>query len=99
MAASDIWATNPEQWLAAIVDSSDDAVVGKTLDSIIRSWNAGAKRVFGYEPQEIIGQSVLLLIPPERQDEERYIVDRLARGERIEHFETVRMRKDGTRID
>src|SRR5262249_27889753 len=90
---------NPEAWLAAIVASSDDAIVGKTLDSIIRSWNAGAIRMFQYEPSEIIGQSVLRLIPPELQHEEQAIVDRLARGQRIDHYETVRLRRDGTRID
>jgi PAS domain S-box-containing protein len=91
--------TNPAAWLAAIVDSSDDAIVGKTLDSVIRSWNTGATRIFQYQPAEIIGHSVLELIPPELQHEEKAIVDRLSRGERIEHFETVRLRRDGTRID
>jgi PAS domain S-box-containing protein len=88
-----------EAWLAAIVQSSDDAIIGKTLDSIIRSWNAGAARMFGYEADEIIGQSVLTLMPPRLQFEEPQIVGRLARGERIDHFETIRRRKDGTEIE
>src|SRR6476646_2724561 len=94
-----LFATNPEAWLAAIVDSSDDAVVGKTLDSVIRSWNAGATRVFGFEAAEAIGQPVYLIIPPERYEEEPRIIEQLLRGERIDHFETVRLRKDGTRIE
>jgi PAS domain S-box-containing protein len=90
---------NPAEWLAAIVDSSDDAIIGKTLDSTIRSWNAGATRIFGYEANEIVGRSVLLLIPPELHQEEPEIVSRLARGERIDHFETVRLRRDGSRVE
>jgi two-component system, sensor histidine kinase and response regulator len=91
--------SNPEAWLAAIVESSDDAIIGKTLDSIIRSWNDGARRIFGYEAHEIIGRSVLTLIPPELHYEEPEIIARLARGERVDHFETVRLRKDRSRID
>ena len=94
-----LWDDNPTAWLAAIVESSDDAIIGKTLDSTIRSWNAGAERIFGYTASEIIGRSVLVLMPPELHDEEPMIVDRLARGERIEHFETVRVRKDGQHIE
>ena len=89
----------PEAWLAAIVDSSDDAIIGKTLDGTIRSWNAGAIRIFGYTADEMIGRSIYALIPPERQQEEPEIVAQLARGERVEHFETVRVRKDGTRVE
>jgi PAS domain S-box-containing protein len=85
--------------LAAIVESSEDAIVGKSLDGIIRSWNAGAQRIFGYTPQEAVGRSITMIIPPERQDEERAILERLRRGERIEHFETVRVAKDGRRLD
>ena len=90
---------NPEAWLAAIVESSDDAIIGKTLDSVIRSWNAGARRVFGYEASEIIGKTIYALIPPELQDEEPRIIARLLKGERVDHYETVRVRKDGSRID
>ena len=97
--ADDLLATNPEAWLAAIVDSSDDAIIGKTLDSVIRSWNAGATRVFGWTPEEAIGQPVYILIPPERHYEERDIIGRLVRGDRVDHYETVRLHKDGTRLD
>jgi PAS domain S-box-containing protein len=93
------WIDNPSAWLAAIVESSDDAIVGKTLDSVIRSWNAGATEMFGYEPGEAIGHSVLMLIPAELHEEERLIVSRLSRGERVKHFETVRLRKDQSRIE
>jgi len=85
--------------LAAIVESSDDAIVSKTLDGIIRSWNGGATRIFGYQPHEIIGQPILRIIPPELHDEEREIMARLRRGERMEHFETVRLTRDGRRIN
>ena len=94
-----LFATNPEAWLAAIVESSDDAVVGKTLDSIIRSWNAGATRVFGYSAAEAIGRPIYLIIPRERYAEEPRIIEQLMRGERIDHFETVRLRKDGSEIE
>ncbi|HEV2855287.1 MAG TPA: PAS domain S-box protein [Thermoanaerobaculia bacterium] len=85
--------------LAAIVESSQDAIVSKTLDSIIRTWNAGAERLFGYRAEEAVGRSITLIIPPERLGEEQEILARLARGERIEHYETVRMAKDGRRLD
>ncbi|MEP6620020.1 MAG: ATP-binding protein [bacterium] len=94
-----LFAIAPEAWMAAIVESSDDAIVGKTLDGIIRSWNAGAARIFGYAPSEIIGRSVLELIPPELRGEEAMIVERLSRGERVDHYETVRLRRDGTRVE
>jgi PAS domain S-box-containing protein len=90
---------NPAAWLAAIVESSDDAVIGKTLDGVIRVWNSGAMRMFGYEAHEIIGRSVLTLIPADRRHEEKEIVARLARGERVAHFETVRLRKDATEVE
>jgi PAS domain S-box-containing protein len=85
--------------LAAIVESSDDAIVSKTLDGIIRSWNAGAERLFGYAPHEAIGQPITLIIPPNRLDEEHEILARIARGERVQHFETVRVSKQGRLID
>ncbi len=85
--------------LAAIVESSDDAIIGKTLDGVIRFWNAGAERVFGYSAAEAVGQSITLIIPPDRLDEEREILGRLRVGERIEHFETVRVTKDGRPVD
>jgi PAS domain S-box-containing protein len=84
--------------LAAIIESSDDAIVSKTLGGIIETWNSGAVRIFGYLAEEAIGRHISLIIPPERIDEEASIISRLKRGERIEHFETVRRRKDGTRI-
>ncbi len=85
--------------LAAIVESSDDAVVSKDLDGTILSWNAGAERIFGYTPDEAIGKPITLIIPPERLAEEHEILGRLRRGERVEHFETVRVAKGGRRID
>src|SRR3984885_915384 len=85
--------------LAAIVDNSDDAIVGKDLNSIITSWNQGAERIFGYTAKEMIGTSILRLIPSDRQGEEEEILARLRRGERSEHFETVRVTKDGRQLD
>jgi PAS domain S-box-containing protein len=85
--------------LAAIVESSDDAIISKSLDGIIRSWNSGAERLFGYRHAEAVGQPITLIIPPEHIDEERAILEQLRRGERIEHFETVRVGKDGRRLD
>ena len=85
--------------LAAIVESSDDAIISKSLAGIILSWNRGAERVFGYTAEEAIGQPVLMLIPPGQHDEEPEILRRLQRGEHIHHYETVRRRKDGTLID
>jgi two-component system sensor histidine kinase UhpB len=85
--------------LAAIVDSSDDAIVSKTLEGVITSWNAGAERLFGYTASEAIGQHISLIIPLNRRDEETVIIERIKRGERIEHFDTVRIRKDRTLLD
>ncbi|HEU6449570.1 MAG TPA: PAS domain S-box protein [Verrucomicrobiae bacterium] len=92
-------AESAAQHLAAIVESSDDAIVGKDLNATIKSWNAGAERVFGYKPEEIIGKSILTIIPPERQVEEAEILSRIHRGQAVKHFETVRVRKDGSKID
>ncbi len=85
--------------LAALVESSDDAIVSKTLDGTISSWNRGAEKVFGYSAAEAVGQPMLMLLPPERASEEPDILARIGRGESVEHFETVRVRKDGKRID
>jgi PAS domain S-box-containing protein len=86
------------RWLAAIIESSDDAIVSKNLDGIITSWNRGAEQVFGYTAEEAIGQPITIVIPQDRQDEERAILTRIRRGERIDHFETVRQRKCGSLI-
>jgi PAS domain S-box-containing protein len=85
--------------LAAIIESSEDAIISKTLDGIITSWNAGAERLFEYTADEAVGRSITLIIPTERRHEEDKILERLRRGERIEHFETVRQSKRGRRID
>src|SRR4029079_18839534 len=85
--------------LAASVVSSDDAIVGKTLDGCVTSWNAGATRIFGYEPKEMIGQSIIKIIPPELRQEEDEILAKLKRGEHIAHYETVRLAKDGRRLN
>ena len=85
--------------LAAIVESSDDAIIGKDLNGVITSWNKGAERLFGYSAQEVVGKPVTILIPQERLDEEPSILQRIRRGERIDHFETVRRHKDGRLMD
>ncbi len=79
----------------AIIESSDDAIVGKTLDGTVTSWNRGAEVIFGYTRSEMIGRSLLVLFPENRKDEERFIIERLLLGEKVDHFETVRIRKDG----
>lgn len=85
--------------LAAIVESSDDAIIGKDLNGVITSWNRGAKQLFGYTAQEAVGQPVTMLIPPDRLDEEPPILEQIRRGESIEQYETVRQRKDGSRLN
>ena len=87
------------QRLAAIVESSDDAIIGKDTNGIINSWNQAAERIFKYKPEEVIGKSVMILIPPERHSEEAEILELVRSGEQVKHFETVRMRKDGSLID
>lgn len=84
--------------LAAIVEGSDDAIVSKNLNSVVQSWNPGAERIFGYTAEEMIGRPITVVIPPERIDEEQQILARLQRGERVEHFTTVRVRKNGERF-
>src|SRR5262249_43196807 len=88
-----------QYWLSAIIESADDAVISKTLDGVITSWNAGAERIFGYTAEEAIGRPVTMLIPDDHPDEEPKILARIRAGERVDHYETVRVRKDGTRID
>jgi two-component system, chemotaxis family, CheB/CheR fusion protein len=85
--------------LASIVESSDDAIISKDLNGTIATWNRAAERLFGYAAEEVIGKSITILIPAERMDEEVDILDRIRRGERIEHFETKRRRKDGSIVD
>src|SRR5215475_8263064 len=89
----------PVAWLAAIVEHSDDAIISKDLNGIITSWNIGAEKIFGYKADEIVGQSILKLIPPDRHSEEDFILAKMRKGERIKHFDTVRRRKDGTLVD
>src|ERR1043165_8701163 len=85
--------------LAAIVASSDDAIISKNLEGIIVTWNEGAVRIFGYSPEEVIGKSITILIPPDRLQEEPAILARLRAGQRVDHYETVRVRKDGRLVD
>ena len=89
----------PDAFFAALVGSSSDAIISKNLDGVITSWNKGAERLFGHTAAEIIGRRIETLFPPDRLDEEAAIMERIRRGERIEHFETVRRRKDGTLVD
>jgi PAS domain S-box-containing protein len=90
---------NATQRIASIVESSDDAIVSKDLNGVIINWNKGAERIFGYTAEEVVGKPITILIPPDRHDEEPSILERIRRGERVEHFETVRMRKHGSRVD
>ncbi len=89
---------DPAVHLAAIVASSDDAIISKDLNGVVTSWNAGAERLFGYTADEMIGKPILILIPEERQDEEPGILERIRSGDRIDHYETVRQRKDGSQV-
>src|SRR4051794_10991117 len=85
--------------LAAIVDSCDDAIIGMTLDGTVTSWNKAAEQIFGYSAQETIGRDISILIPPDLEDEEPRMLERVSQGERVEHYESVRRRKDGTLVD
>src|SRR5437588_7470629 len=85
--------------LAAIIESSDDAIVSKTLDGIIRTWNNGAERIFGWSAEEAVGKSITLIIPEDRLEEETQILRRLRAGERVDHFETIRKGKDGRLVE
>lgn len=89
---------NVQAELAAIVQSSDDAIIGKDLDGVITSWNRGAERLYGYSAEEMIGRSIAVLMPPEAADDFPNIMQRLQRGDRVDHYETVRLAKDGTRL-
>src|ERR1700760_594584 len=94
--------TNSEETiahLAELVESSDDAIISKTLDGTILSWNAGAEQIYGYTATEVIGQPMTLLLPKDRIEEEAEILTRIGRGERVEHFETIRKTKSGELID
>ena len=87
------------RWLAAIVESSNDAILSTDLDGLITSWNKSAERIYGYLAEEAIGHPILILVPPERHGEEQVLLARIRRGERVDHYETVRRRKDGSLID
>ena len=87
------------QHYSAIVESSDDAILSKDVNGVITSWNSAARRLFGYTAQEAVGKSVTMLIPADRQDEEPRILERIRRGEKIDHYETIRQRKDGRFVD
>jgi PAS domain S-box-containing protein len=84
--------------LAAIVESSDDAIIGKSLEGIVTSWNRSAESMFGYTADEVVGKPIVIMVPPDRIEEEALIIERMGRGERIEHYETVRRRQDGTDV-
>jgi PAS domain S-box-containing protein len=92
-------AENARAYLAAIIETSDDAIVSKNLNGVVTSWNRGAEAIFGYRPDEIVGRHISMLFPPDRLDEEDLILARIRRGEKVDHFETVRRRKDGHDIE
>jgi PAS domain S-box-containing protein len=85
--------------LAAIVESSDDAIISKTLEGVITSWNEGAQRIYGYSAEEAIGRPISMLVPPEHPDEVPGLLEKIRRGEKVEHYKTVRVTKDGRRLD
>src|SRR6266571_5934349 len=85
--------------LAAIVESSDDAIVSKTLEGIITTWNRGAERIFGWSAEEVLGKAINIIIPSDRQEEEPKILEQIRSGQRVDHFETVRITKDGRWVD
>src|SRR6185436_1815867 len=85
--------------LSSIIESSDDAIVSKDLDGIVTSWNRGAERMFGWLAEDMVGRSIRTIIPPDRQSEEDDVLARVRGGERVDHFETVRMRRDGSLVD
>jgi PAS domain S-box-containing protein len=89
----------PAGWLAALVESADDAIVSKTLDGAIRSWNPAAQRLFGYAPEEVIGRPISILAAPDRENEMPAILERIRRGEKVDRYETVRRRKDGSLVE
>src|ERR1700761_7954662 len=91
-------AENKQAMLAAIIDSSEDAIISKTLEGIITSWNGAAERMFGYRSEEVIGRHISLLIPADRLQEEEMIIDSIRRGQRVQHFETLRQASNGTLI-
>lgn len=90
---------DPRDWLAAIIEGSEDAIISKDLSGRIRSWNNGAMNIFGYTAEEVIGQPITMLIPDERLEEEPRILAKIRNGEKVQHFETVRRRKDGSLVD
>jgi PAS domain S-box-containing protein len=90
---------NLELLLSLIVSSSDDAIISKTLDGIITSWNVAAEKMFGYASAEVVGKSIRLIIPADRQTEEDFVLDRIRRGEQVDHFETIRQTKDGRMLN
>jgi len=92
-------AEQSKRFLASIIDSSDDAIISKDINGVITSWNRAAERLFGYLAEEVIGKPITIIIPADRQDEEPVIIERIRRGERIDHYETVRQRKNGSLID
>jgi PAS domain S-box-containing protein len=90
---------NAARLLAAIVESCDDAIVSKDLNGLVTSWNSGAERIFGYRADEMIGQPITRIIPPALLDDERVIIDKIISGQRVDHYETLRLRKDGELIE